>query len=85
MSILDDSISNNPRAVCEICGRVFLGEDAEVKAYNCKEGHKRYFISIWDYELPALISGIRTNNFSMIPKDFIKGLYKLESAALRGK
>lgn len=70
---------------CEICGNTWHGENAKLSAERCRDAHQKIFISVWDFELPKLISYFNTGNREYLPKEFVNKIRKLEARALRGK
>ena len=70
---------------CEICGNTWHGENAKLSAERCRDAHKRIFISVWDFELPMIVSYFNTGNRDLLPDGFKKKIKKLENRALRGK
>lgn len=63
---------------CEICGRMWHGENAKLNSERCRDAHQKIFISVWDFELPQLISYINTGNRDLLPDGFKKKIKKLE-------
>jgi hypothetical protein len=70
------------KAKCEVCGKVFSGENAQLRAEQCRDGHERIIISLWDYELPGFISFFNTYDRALLPKGFVSKLRRLQGKAL---
>ncbi len=70
---------------CELCGLSYSGEDANLKAEECRDAHDVVVISLWDFELPGLINYFNTHDKSLLPKGFTRKLRNLQGRVLRGK
>ena len=72
------------KVTCELCGEVFHGEGANLKAEKCRDGHNKIVFSIWDYELGNFINYFNTHDRNFLPKGFLAKLKRLNGRALRG-